>query len=129
MTDPTDTRPPEAEPPPAVPPGDGADLARRRFFRQFAGDLFHGAAGVVGAAQAIQRVSAEAASAILDPSSVAIGGAAAVPVVPAPPTGFRTPFRETPGVLHLVDQRKLPGRARGIPRSGRRRRPPSRSGR
>ena len=106
MTDPTDSRPPEAEP--AAPPLDGADLARRRFFRQFAGDLFHGAAGVVGAAQAIQRVSAEAASAILDPSSVAIGGAAAVPVVPAPPTGFRTPFRETPGVLHLVDQRKLP---------------------
>ena len=27
---------------------------------------------------------------------------------PPPPTGFRTPFRETPGVLHLVDQRKLP---------------------
>ncbi len=106
MTDPTDSRPPEAEP--AAPPLEGADLARRRFFRQFAGDLFHGAAGVVGAAQAIQRVSAEAASAILDPSSVAIGGAAAVPVVPAPPTGFRTPFRETPGVLHLVDQRKLP---------------------
>ncbi len=105
MTDPTDSRP-EAEP--AAPPLEGADLARRRFFRQFAGDLFHGAAGVVGAAQAIQRVSAEAASAILDPSSVAIGGAAAAPVVPAPPTGFRTPFRETPGVLHLVDQRKLP---------------------
>ena len=31
-----------------------------------------------------------------------------MPVVPPAPTGFRTPFRETPGILHLVDQRKLP---------------------
>ena len=49
---------------------EGADLARRRFFRQFAGEMFQGAATVVGAAQALQRVSAEAASAILDPGSV-----------------------------------------------------------
>ena len=106
MTDPTDTRPPQTD---AVrPSGDGADLARRRFFRQFAGDLFHGAAGVVGAAQALQRASAEAAGAILDPSSGASAASAAVPAPPAYPTGFRTPFRETPGVLHLVDQRKLP---------------------
>ena len=109
MADPNDIRPAEpapGEPAPHAAAGDGADLARRRFFRQFAGDLFHGAAGVVGAAQALQRVSAEAAGAILDPSSVE--RAAAVPVVPAAPTGFRTPFRETPGILHLVDQRKLP---------------------
>ena len=38
------TRPPAAEPTPRRPPGGGADLARRRFFRQFAGELFHGAA-------------------------------------------------------------------------------------
>ncbi len=111
MTDPTDARSPgpASETPPADPAA-GADLARRRFFRQFAGELFHGAAGVVGAAQALQRASAEAAGAILDPGSVGLGGApaAAAPVVPAPPTGFRTPFRETPGILHLVDQRKLP---------------------
>jgi methylthioribose-1-phosphate isomerase len=84
---------------------DAADVGRRRFFRQFAGELVHGAAGVVGAAQALQRASAEAASAILDPSSVA--GAADVP---APPTGFRAAFREAPGVLHIVDQRYLPDR-------------------
>jgi methylthioribose-1-phosphate isomerase len=106
LTDPTDARPPQTDP--ARPSGDGADLARRRFFRQFAGDLFHGAAGVVGAAQALQRVSAEAAGAIFDPSSIAPAAAAAVPEVPSHPTGFRTPFRETPGVLHLIDQRKLP---------------------
>ncbi len=106
MTDPIDDRTSRTDP--LRPSGDGADLARRRFFRQFAGDLFHGAAGVVGAAQALQRASAEAAGAILDPGSVALGDAAAVPAVPSAPTGFRTPFRETPGVLHLVDQRKLP---------------------
>jgi methylthioribose-1-phosphate isomerase len=106
LTEPTDPRSPK--PDAVASPAEGADLARRRFFRQFAGDLFHGAAGVVGAAQALQRASAEAASAILDPGSVAIDTAAAVPAVPSAPTGFRTPFRETPGELHLVDQRKLP---------------------
>jgi methylthioribose-1-phosphate isomerase len=105
LTDSTDDRPEPSAP--EAPAGDGADLARRRFFRQFAGELFHGAATVVGAAQVLQRASAEAAGAILDPGSLAVP-APAVPVVPAPPTGFRTPFRETPGVLHLVDQRKLP---------------------
>jgi methylthioribose-1-phosphate isomerase len=83
----------------------GADLARRRFFRQFAGDVFHGAATAVGAVQALQRASADAASAILDPASYA---ALDAPATPAPPTGFRAAFRESPGVLHIVDQRKLP---------------------
>ena len=71
MADPTDTSPDEPAPDgpagdgavadaPAAeaPAGDGADLGRRRFFRQFAGELFHGAAGVVGAAQAIQQMTA-----------------------------------------------------------------------
>jgi methylthioribose-1-phosphate isomerase len=110
LADPTDD--PSAAPAPATetPEADGADLGRRRFFRQFAGDLFHGAAGVVGAAQTLQRMSAEAASAILDPDSLGLGGTAAVPVpiVPSAPTGFRTPFREEAGVLYLVDQRELP---------------------
>jgi methylthioribose-1-phosphate isomerase len=93
-----------ADAPPA--PMDGADLGRRRFFRQFAGDLLQGAATVVGAAQVLQRASAEAAGAILDPG----GGAPTLVTqeVAGPPTGFRTPFREEPGVLHLIDQRKLP---------------------
>ena len=95
---------------PAPTPADGADLGRRRFFRQFAGDLFNGAAGVVGAVGAIQRVSAEAAGAILDPASVARRDVVAptANAVQAAPTGFRTPFRESPGLLHIVDQRKLP---------------------
>ena len=99
-------------PGPAAAAPDGADVARRRFFRQFAGELFQGAATVVGAAQVLQRASSEAASAILDPTSLGLADApAAAPAAVAAtsvPTGFRTPFREEPGVLYLVDQRKLP---------------------
>jgi methylthioribose-1-phosphate isomerase len=105
---------PEAEPHPEPEPDAGSttNLARRRFFRQFAGDILQTAATVAGAAQAIQRASAEAAGAILDPTSAAlrfedaIAPAAAAPG--APPTGFRTPFREGDGILYLIDQRKLP---------------------
>ena len=102
MTDPTDDLP--TDPPPAEPDAGGVDASRRRFFRQFAGEVFQSAATVVGAAQALQRVSADAAREILDPE--ATGSAAATP--PPPPTGFRTPFRESPGIIHIVDQRKLP---------------------
>jgi methylthioribose-1-phosphate isomerase len=114
-----------AEPGGANPaePG-GANLARRRFFRQFAGDLIQTAASVAGAAQAIQRASAEAAGAILDP----VGTAARVEAVASAPdlagdatgdatdpepgtaAGFRTPFREGDGVLYVIDQRQLPDR-------------------
>ncbi len=115
MADPADLRPdvsaaPTTDPAPSgatadpATPADGADLGRRRFFRQFAGDLLHGAAGVVGAAQVLQRRSAEAAGAILDPDAAeAADGATA-----SAPSGFRTPFREGPGVVHIVDQRRLP---------------------
>jgi methylthioribose-1-phosphate isomerase len=104
LPDPADPTPDDAPTP--APAVDGADLGRRRFFRQFAGELFNGAAGVVGAAQALQRASAEAAGAILDPTSVARHDVAAAP--PPAPTGFRTPYRESLGILHIVDQRKLP---------------------
>ena len=66
---------------------------------------------MAGAAQALQRASAEAAGAILDPASVAgrptVADDAAPGVAPAP-RGFRTPFREDDGVLYLIDQRRLP---------------------
>jgi len=65
--------------PPSTALPAGADLARRRFFRQFATDVFHTAATVVGAATAIQRSTAEAASAILhgvDEETLVIGAAA-----------------------------------------------------
>ncbi|HEU4572101.1 MAG TPA: S-methyl-5-thioribose-1-phosphate isomerase [Candidatus Limnocylindrales bacterium] len=95
---------------------DGADLARRRFFRQFAGEIIQTAATVVGTAQALQRASAEAAGAILDPVGTAARLESPPPASPraaagtgagGAPTGFRTPFREDE-FLYLIDQRKLP---------------------
>jgi methylthioribose-1-phosphate isomerase len=103
---PDDTRPPEDPSDPPAPPE--ADLARRRFFRQFAGELFQGAATVVGAAQVLQRASAEAAGAILDPTGVGAAPAGTPDGPPAAPSGFRTPFREEGDTLYIVDQRRLP---------------------
>ena len=93
--------------------GDGVDLARRRFFRQFAGELIQTAATVAGAAQALQRASAEAAGAILDPAAAVLraatdGGESVADTPAGPPTGFRTPFREGDDLLYLIDQRRLP---------------------
>lgn len=110
MTDPSDdleTADEGATPATPAPDVDGADLGRRRFFRQFAGDLLQGAATVVGAAQVLQRATAEAAGSILDPGGDVVAQMTA-PDETGPPTGFRTPFREEPGVLHIIDQRKLP---------------------
>ena len=113
--EPTGTPDDDAVATPATP-SDDADLGRRRFFRQFAGDMVNTAATVIGAAQALQRASAEAAGALLDPDGTAARMDAAVapattpatPAVPEPPTGFRTAFREDGGFLYMVDQRKLP---------------------
>ena len=116
--DPAKAPPDSAAAAAAEPPVDPAQVARRRFFRQFAGELIQTAATVAGAAQALQRASAEAASAILDPISaaarieadgvVASAGGAEPDGPPGPPTGFRTPFREGVGILYLIDQRLLP---------------------
>jgi methylthioribose-1-phosphate isomerase len=102
---------PTHEPASDPPPAEEVDLGRRRFFREFAGELIQTAATVAGAAQALQRASAEAAGAILDPTGAAtrVDEPAATPVAgPAAPSGFRTPFREGDGVLLLIDQRRLP---------------------
>ncbi len=125
MTDETGPTPDAPTPPDPTPaaarPAEGADLARRRFFRDFAGELVQSAATVVGAAQALQRASTEAASAILDPGSFA---EVPPPVTrldapTGPPTGFRTPFREDGDTLYLIDQRKLPDVLEEVPcRSG-----------
>ena len=104
-----------ASPPPATPAATpGVDLGRRRFFRQFAGELVQTAATMAGAAQAIQRASAQAAAGILDPETGAARLSGALPADAATasasaPTGFRTPFREHDGVLYMIDQRALPG--------------------
>jgi methylthioribose-1-phosphate isomerase len=85
------------------------DLGRRRFFRQFAGDIIQTAATMAGAAQALQRASAEAAGALLDPDGgSALAGLQAEFAGEPVPRGFRTPFREEGDVLYLIDQRHLP---------------------
>jgi methylthioribose-1-phosphate isomerase len=104
---------PEPVPEPAAEPAaavEGADLARRLFFRRFAGEVVQTAATVVGAAAALQRSSAEAASALLGPD-----GAAGMMIAGGPeagihaPTGFRTPFRfASDDLLLVIDQRRLP---------------------
>ena len=102
------TTPPPPEPEIVVSPA--ADLGRRRFFRAFAGELIQTAATVAGAAQALQRASAEAANAILDPAAAERleESLAAGPSAATGPGGFRTAFRQEDGVLLLVDQRRLP---------------------
>jgi methylthioribose-1-phosphate isomerase len=104
--DPTGPARPDA--PRSAPPD--ADLARRRFFRQFAGEVIHAAATVVGAATVLQRQSAEAASAILDPERGATMLAPHMAPEDRAPRGFRTPFRfaDDDRTLLLVDQRRLP---------------------
>ena len=100
----------------------GPRLARRKFFRQFAGDLMHSAATVVGVAGALQRTSAEAASALLGGTVDGTGGLSArlgdalggspradqADPAPGAPSGFRTAFRWDNEKLYLVDQRRLP---------------------
>ena len=114
MADPTppsdETAEPEATTADPADTADSADLGRRRFFRQFAGELFQGAATVVGAAQVLQRASVDAAAGILDPEMFGQTAAerAEPPAPPPAPTGFRTPFREEDGTLYIVDQRRLP---------------------
>jgi methylthioribose-1-phosphate isomerase len=94
--------------PDGVPDG-GADLGRRRFFRQFAGDLANTAATMVGAAQALQRTSAELASAILDPTREALDAQLAADEVTGAAGGaFRTAFRLDGRFIRFVDQRFLP---------------------
>jgi methylthioribose-1-phosphate isomerase len=112
----TEPTPPPSDPPadpPAGPPASAepADPGRRRFFRQFAGEVLSSAAQVVGVVGELRDRSAAEASALLGETRPA---AAATPVTsePAgdgPPTGFRTPFRfESDNVLLVIDQRKLP---------------------
>ena len=100
--------------PTAPVPGDGgADLARRRFFREFAGEIASTAATVLGAAQALQRTSGELAGVLLDPTRldspaapVAVPLDAAVPAETGPV--FRTAFRMDGATIRFVDQRTLP---------------------
>ena len=101
--------------------GPPPDPSRRRFFRQFAGEVVSSAAQLVGAMTEVRDRSTAEAQAMLrgDPADeagrAAPGGAKAAAASPppaaAPPTGFRTPFRFDAADDHLllaIDQRALP---------------------
>lgn len=95
--------------PSAQPP----DPARRRFFRQFAGDVMSSVGSVIGAAQSLQQTSAEAARELLgaaDPEGMVPGGAGAAGASgsAAAAGGYRAPFRWDGDVCRVVDQRRLP---------------------
>jgi methylthioribose-1-phosphate isomerase len=102
-------RPPEERRPDAA---QELDPARRRFFKDFSKEVVTSAATVMNMAGSLQRTSAQAAAAILDPvgGAALLGGLLPETAAPAPaaPTGFRAAFRWSGERLVLVDQRKLP---------------------
>ena len=93
-------------------PDQPPDPTRRRFFRQFAGDVVTSVGSVLGAAQVLQQQSAEAARDILGTAEVTAvpGGAAGRTALEEDATGagFRAPFRWDGDVCRVVDQRRLP---------------------
>ena len=93
-------------------PDQPPDPTRRRFFRQFAGDVVTSVGSVLGAAQVLQQQSAEAARDILGTAEVMAvpGGAAGRTALEEDATGagFRAPFRWDGDVCRVVDQRRLP---------------------
>ncbi len=98
------------------------DPDRRRFFRQFAGDVATSVGSMMGAAQTLQASSTEAARELLGTppgpgpgNGVAVGGLAtlttAAPSIEpqdASSAGWRAPFRWDGDVCRIVDQRRLP---------------------
>jgi methylthioribose-1-phosphate isomerase len=113
----------EESTPTASPDESKVDPTRRQFFRRFAGEVVTSAAQVVGAVTELRDRSAAEAAALLDPDGVDASVAAATAAEtgpPAPPTGFRTPFRfQSDNVLLVIDQRKLPDELLEVPvRSG-----------
>ncbi len=103
---------------PVQPP----DPDRRRFFRQFAGEVVTSVGTMMGAAQTLQETSAEAARDLLGgpPAAAAtqataasrVGGASSLQTagaeVDASTAGWRAPFRWDGDVCRIVDQRRLP---------------------
>jgi methylthioribose-1-phosphate isomerase len=98
---------------PSSPP----DPSRRRFFRQFAGEIATSAGQLAGAVRTLREDSLREARGILGDDAATGGpGGRGRPGQAAPesaPSGFRTPFRFAPDddhVLLLIDQRELPDR-------------------
>ncbi|HEY3336164.1 MAG TPA: hypothetical protein VGK16_13110 [Candidatus Limnocylindrales bacterium] len=100
------------------PPGQPRDLGRRRFLRQFAGEVATSVGSVLGAAQVLQQQSADAARELLsgdEPGAADTFTVAAAPRtagalhdVDASTAGYRAPLRWDGDVCWVVDQRRLP---------------------
>jgi methylthioribose-1-phosphate isomerase len=88
---------------PVKPP----DPERRRFFRQFAGDVATSVGSVLGAAQLLQQQSADAARELLGADAADAPVDTRLPV-DAGSAGWRAPFRWDGDVCRIVDQRRLP---------------------
>lgn len=117
-------RPVPANHPAQVPAGQpGAsegthDPDRRRFFRQFAGDVVSSVGSMLGAAQMLQQESADAARDLLGatdgPAPVGgvapprADGATAQQDLDASTAGFRAAYRWEGDACLVVDQRRLP---------------------
>jgi eIF-2B alpha/beta/delta-like uncharacterized protein len=111
---------------PVQPP----DPARRRFFRQFAGEVATSVGSVLGAAQVLQQQSADAARELLGgepagaaPVAPAGSRGAGAPVaggmdIDASTAGWRAPFRWDGDVCWVIDQRRLPERLVDLPVRG-----------
>ena len=125
------------QPDPAADDLEGADLRRRRFFREFATGAVEAAGALAGALGTLQREAASARDELLGRDGVA-GGPGARPTGAEPPASrpagagragrafagdrwarqavaagepgntFRSPYRWEDGRLLLVDQRRLP---------------------
>jgi methylthioribose-1-phosphate isomerase len=103
---------------PVQPP----DPDRRRFFRQFAGEVVTSVGSMMGAAQTLQESSAEAARELLggppatattqttaaSPAGVASSSTTSSIELDASTAGWRAPFRWDGDVCRIVDQRRLP---------------------
>ncbi len=113
---------------PVQPP----DPNRRRFFRQFAGDVVTSVGSALGAAQTLQQVSSDAARELLGSDAAGLRGlvgladagagsralvgvavgttglTTAVGELDAATAGWRAPFRWDDEVCRIVDQRRLP---------------------
>ncbi len=116
--------------PAGVGPGpDEVDVGRRSFFRHFGRSALLTAGQMAGAAEALRRGTAAAASELLDSDPVAMGSPQAVSKVPDQRTteqrmadqrtdaaaGYRSPYRLDGDVLLLLDQRGLPERLELMP--------------
>jgi methylthioribose-1-phosphate isomerase len=101
---------PGAPDPAGADPDEAKRLARRRFFRSFAGDAMKAAATVVGAAGALRESSAGMAGMLLgapEPTAPPVLADAAAP--PASTAGtWRSTFRVEREKVVLLDQRRLP---------------------